>query len=208
MFYFLIKKLLTRVPYIPVSGWHLRHLGSACDVAQLPILTIHRLPRCVVVLSFTWCGTYSLVMVELSPMIDLFLFFSFLSLSWQLKCTIVLFVCYFSISVLILWISYFVLIPFIEVFFFQFCHSITISYMFYFHFSPHFFNFLFCFYSFYSFSPSKFVPIFCWYFRIHPLCFDFGHFLFCLSYIYLQFSPSILICVYYVFQFGHFTFNF
>jgi hypothetical protein len=32
--------------------------------------------------------------------------------------------------------------------------------------------------------------------------------LFCLSYIYLQFSPSILICVYYVFQFGHFTFNF
>jgi len=120
MFYFLIKKLLTRVPYIPVSGWHLRHLGSACDVAQLPILTIHRLPRCVVVLSFTWCGIYSLVMVELSPMIDLFLFFSFLSLSWQLKCTIVLFVCYFSISVLILWISYFVLIPFIEVFFFNF----------------------------------------------------------------------------------------
>jgi hypothetical protein len=32
--------------------------------------------------------------------------------------------------------------------------------------------------------------------------------LFCLSYIYFQFNPSILICVYYVFQFGHFTFNF
>ena len=35
-----------------------------------------------------------------------------------------------------------------------------------------------------------------------------GRFLFCWSFIYLQFSHSILICVYYVFQFGPSTFDF
>jgi hypothetical protein len=40
------------------------------------------------------------------------------------------------------------------------------------------------------------------------LIFDFGHFLFWLSFICLQFNPSILICIYYVFQFGPSTFDF
>jgi hypothetical protein len=40
------------------------------------------------------------------------------------------------------------------------------------------------------------------------LIFYFGSFLFCASFICLQFSPSILICVYYVFQFSYSTFDF
>jgi len=40
------------------------------------------------------------------------------------------------------------------------------------------------------------------------LIFDFGHFLFCLSFICLQFSPSILIYVYSIFQFDPSTFDF
>jgi hypothetical protein len=34
MFYFLIEKLLARVPHAPASGWHSHHLGGACDAAR------------------------------------------------------------------------------------------------------------------------------------------------------------------------------
>jgi hypothetical protein len=40
------------------------------------------------------------------------------------------------------------------------------------------------------------------------LIFYFDIFLFCLSFMCLQFRPSILICVYYVFQFSPFPFDF
>jgi len=79
---------------------------------------------------------------------DCFFFISFFSLSCQIKCTIVLFVFAFSISVLILLISYFILIPFIKSFVcFRFSHSIKISHMFFFSFrSPFFMAFLLKFY--------------------------------------------------------------
>jgi len=54
----------------------------------------------------------------------------------------------------------FIYFSFIEVFSFQFSHSITIFHMFFFlNFSPHSFNFLFCFYSFHrSFFGFQFHP--------------------------------------------------
>jgi hypothetical protein len=93
-------------------------------------------------------------------------------------------------------------------FFFNFIIQLQFIIYFVFHFNLYYFNFLFCFYSFYSFSSPKSVSIFGWCFRIHPFYFDIGNFFFRLSFIYLQFSPSILICVYYVFQFGPFSFDF
>ena len=58
---------------------------------------------------------------------------------------------------------------------------------------------------------TKFVPNFCWCFRIHPLSFDFFFILVIFSFvkvlIFFQFSPSILICVYDVFRFSIFTFD-
>jgi len=95
------------------------------------------------------------------------------------------------------------------VFFFNFVLQLQFFICFVFHFSPYFFNFLSYFYFFYSFNPSKFIPIFGWCFKSSLFWFFyFSHFLFCLSFICLQFSPSILICVYYVFQFNSSTFNF
>jgi len=34
MFYFLIEKLLARVPHAPASGWRSHHLGGACDAVR------------------------------------------------------------------------------------------------------------------------------------------------------------------------------
>jgi len=82
--------------------------------------------------------------------------------------------------------------------------------LFFFYFNPHSFNFLICFYYFLVsviLNPSLFFvgvseSI------VFVLIFYFGSFLFCASFICLQFSPSILICVYYVFQFSYSTFDF
>jgi hypothetical protein len=57
------------------------------------------------------------------------------------NCLICFFVCCFSISVPIVWISYFVLILFIEVFFFNFVLQLEFLICFVFHFSPHSFLF-------------------------------------------------------------------
>jgi len=80
----------------------------------------------------------------------------------------------------------------------------------FFHFNPHSFNFLLCFSSFLVsviLNPSLFFvgvseSI------VFVLIFYFGSFLFCASFICLQFSHSILICVYYIFQFSYSTFDF
>ena len=78
------------------------------------------------------------------------IFYPLFSLSWHIMYNIVLFVSYFSISVLFLLISYFIIFLFIEVFFcFQLSPSITIPYMFFLNFSPHSFNLWFHSYSFY-----------------------------------------------------------
>jgi len=65
------------------------------DAFRWPNLVIRCLTGCEVVSSFTWCGECRQIMVGLSSMIDC-LFFSFFSLSWQLKYIIILFVCCLS----------------------------------------------------------------------------------------------------------------
>jgi hypothetical protein len=138
VFYFLIKKLLVH-PHIATGVWRLCHSGDVCNVVWWLNQVIHSLPECATVSSSTSCGVCMLIMVGLPLMIDFFFCFFFLFSLRQFKCTIVLFVCYFLISVLILWISYFILIPFIEVLFsFQFYHSITIYHMFCFSFQSSF----------------------------------------------------------------------
>jgi len=145
-------------------------------------------------------------MVGLPPMIDFLLFLSsLLTIKVHNYPICLLFFNFSPHSLNFLFHPY----SFYRSFFFNFFLQLQFLICFFFHFSPHSFNFLFYFYFFYSFSPSKFVPIFCWCFIIlFILIFYFGHFLFCLSFICLQFSPSIVMCVYYVFQFGPSTFNF
>jgi hypothetical protein len=73
---------------------------------------------------------------------DHFFFYSLFSLSNQVKCMIVLF--FLSISVLILLVYYFVLIPFIEVFsFFNLVLQLQFLVCFVFHFGPYSFDFWF-----------------------------------------------------------------
>jgi hypothetical protein len=98
-------------------------------------------------------------------------------------------------------ISYFVLMPFIEVLFF---------------FSILSFNYNFLYILFFILVLILLVSVilnplfFFWCFRIHHLCFDFWFWSFSLlcDFICLQFSSLILICVYYIFQFSPFTFDF
>jgi len=156
VFNFLIEKLMARVLHAPVSGWCLHHSGGACDTTRWPNLAIHHLSGYVAVSSSTWYDVCGLIMVRLPLIIDCF---SFFSLYWQLKCTIILFVYCFSISVLL---------SLIKVFFY-FVLKLQFLTCFIFHFSPHSFNIYF----FYSFSPPKSVFIFGWCFRIHPLSFYF-----------------------------------
>jgi hypothetical protein len=102
-----IKKLL-------VSRWHPRYLDDALDLTWWPDLTFCYLFGYVIVFFSTWCGAWRCMVVELSPMIISF----FLSLlpDKMHDCS---FFYYFSISILILLISYFVHILFIEVFYFK-----------------------------------------------------------------------------------------
>jgi len=55
-------------------------VGGACDATQWPIMSIRRLPRCVAVSFFTWCGACRRIMVELLLVIDCLRFFFLFSL--------------------------------------------------------------------------------------------------------------------------------
>jgi hypothetical protein len=95
-------------------------------------------------------------------------------------------------------------------FFFNFVLQLQFLICFVFHFSSHFFNSYFVFIPFIVsilLNPSLFLVGVSEYI-LFVLIFYFGHFLFCLSFICLQFSISILICVYYIFQFSPSTFDF
>jgi hypothetical protein len=71
------------------------------------------------------------------------IYFSFFSLSWHVRYTIVLFISYFSISVFILLISYFVPFSFIEFFIiFNLVFQLQFLICLIFHFDPHFSKFL------------------------------------------------------------------
>jgi len=113
---FLIQKLLMSVGHVLVSGWRSCHLNYVFDAIQWPKPTFHCLFGCVTMSSSTSCGVWWYTVVGLSLMI---VFFSFFSLSCQIKCTIVFFIFCFSISIFTLFISYFILITFIEVLFFN-----------------------------------------------------------------------------------------
>jgi len=108
-------------------------------------------------------------------------------------------------------LSLFLLLKFCFVFF-QFFLQLQFLICFVFYFSSHSFNLLICYLLFlFSFSPSKSIPIFIGVSKsiIFVLAFFIlVLFLFCVSFICLQFSPLILICVNYVFQFSPSTFDF
>jgi len=85
-----------------------------CDATRWPNLAFHHLPRCVTVSFSTRSGACLLMVLRLLSMIVCFppLLFSLLTD----KIIFILFVFCFLISVLIILISYFVLIPFIDFF--------------------------------------------------------------------------------------------
>lgn len=78
-------------------------------------VTFHRVFESIIVSSFLWCGAWQCMLVRL--LLVVISFFSFFSLSYRIKCMIVLFVLIFKILVLILFISYYILIHFIKVLF-------------------------------------------------------------------------------------------
>jgi hypothetical protein len=100
-----------------------------------------------------------------------FVFFPYFSLSWQIMYNIVIFVSYFSISIFILLISHFILFLSIEAFYlFNLFLQLQFFICFFFNFSPHSFNFLFHYYSFYKsvfFQYSLSIAI------SHMFCFSF-----------------------------------
>ena len=104
--------MLARAQQALSSGWRLSHSGVTCDATRWPNLIFYCLCGFATMFSFIWCGTWRRMVVWLSTMIVSFFFFS---LSYQVKGTIALF--FFSISVLILLIFYYVFFSFIEVFF-------------------------------------------------------------------------------------------
>jgi hypothetical protein len=124
---FLIKKLLARVPHALASRRHLCHSSGACDAARWSNMFIRCLPGYVAIPSYTCCGSCKWIMVGLPPVINCLCFFFLFSL-----LTTKVHYSFYRIFV----------------FFFNFVLQLQFLIYFIFHFSPHSFNFLFCFYSF------------------------------------------------------------
>jgi hypothetical protein len=108
-FIFNKKKLLVRIEYALMSGWRLCHQGNACKTTWWLNLTFRCFFGCAIKSSFTWGDTWW----RGGQIVTDDHFFPFFSLFCQVKCMVVFF--FFSISILILLVSYFVLIHFIEV---------------------------------------------------------------------------------------------
>jgi len=100
-----------------MSEWHSRHLGGMFDTTWWPNLIFCRLFGCATMFSFTWCAASRHMVVKLL-LVVFSLFLLPLLPDKMHDCSLCFFV--FSILVFILLISYFVLIPFIEVLFFFF----------------------------------------------------------------------------------------
>jgi len=77
------KKLLAHAQHAPVSGWHPRHSGGACDVTRRPNLTFQLLPACAIVFSSTWFGVWWCVVVGWSLVVVCFFFLLFSLLTGQ-----------------------------------------------------------------------------------------------------------------------------
>jgi len=80
IFYFLIEKLLARIPHVSSSGQRHALLGGACVSVRWSNMIIHRLPECTVMPYSTWCSSCKWIMVGLPPLINFLFFFFLLSL--------------------------------------------------------------------------------------------------------------------------------
>jgi hypothetical protein len=101
-----ISHLFTRYffgfPFLPRWMGDARAIKDVCDVFWWPNLVIHCFLGCAAVSFPIWRGTCRQIIIGLPPAID-YCVFSFFSLSWQLKCTLVLFVCCLSNQA---WLTY------------------------------------------------------------------------------------------------------
>jgi hypothetical protein len=79
-------------PFLPRWMGDARAIKDVCDAFWWPNLVIHCFLGCAAVPFPIWRGTCRQIIIGLPPVID-YCVFSFFSLSWQLKCTLVLFVC-------------------------------------------------------------------------------------------------------------------
>jgi hypothetical protein len=82
-------------PFLPRWMGGARAIKDACDASRWPNLVIHCFLGCAAVPFPIWRGTCKQIIIGLSPVIN-YCVFSLFSLSWQLKCILVLFVCCLS----------------------------------------------------------------------------------------------------------------
>jgi hypothetical protein len=175
--YFLCLKLMERAWHVPASEWRLHHSDSTCDATRWTQLAFHRIFRYAVVSSSICNGAWQLTVVELSSVVVSFFFLLFSLLTDNVHHCLLCF--YFSISALILLVSYSIHFSFIEVFvLFNLVLQLQFLICLVFHFGPHFLKFvilslaLLLKFFFFQFHPSiKFSVIL--FFSIWPLFFWF-----------------------------------
>jgi hypothetical protein len=104
-FYFFIfnsKKLLARVYYALAHEWRLHSLDGACDTTQWSNMAFRCVLGSAIAFSFSWCSAWQRMMGGLLRVVVFF--FSFFSRKSVYMSS---FLFYFSISVLIFFITYF-----------------------------------------------------------------------------------------------------
>jgi hypothetical protein len=107
-FYFFIfnsKKLLARVYYALAHEWRLHSLDGACDTTQWSNMAFRCVLGSAIAFSFSWCSAWQRMMGGLSRVVVFF--FSFFSFFSRESAYMSSFLFYFSISVLIFFITYF-----------------------------------------------------------------------------------------------------